>query len=68
MVGKKEWIVLGKSLRGGEKERIITVERLYHLGGGNVYRIGDKVVHPMHGAGVIDSIVQRKVNGQMKDY
>ena len=33
-----------------------------------MYRIGDKVVHPMHGAGVIDSIVQRKVNGQMKDY
>lgn len=33
-----------------------------------MYRIGDKVVHPMHGAGIIDSIVQRKVNGQIKDY
>lgn len=33
-----------------------------------MYRIGDKVVHPMHGAGVIDSIVQRKVNGEQKDY
>lgn len=33
-----------------------------------MYHIGDKVVHPMHGAGVIDSIVQRKVNGELKDY
>lgn len=33
-----------------------------------MYQIGDKVVHPMHGAGVIDSIVQRKVAGQMQDY
>ena len=28
-----------------------------------MFQIGDKVVHPMHGAGVIDSIVQRKVAG-----
>ena len=33
-----------------------------------MYRVGDKVVHPMHGAGIIDSIVQRKVNGEQKDY
>ena len=33
-----------------------------------MYQIGDKVVHPMHGAGVIDSIVQRKVNGVVRDY
>ena len=33
-----------------------------------MYQVGDKVVHPMHGAGVIDSIVQRKVNGEQKDY
>jgi len=33
-----------------------------------VYQIGDKVVHPMHGAGVIDSVVQRKVSGKMQDY
>ncbi len=33
-----------------------------------MYQIGDKVVHPMHGAGVIDSIVQRTVNGEQKDY
>lgn len=33
-----------------------------------MYQIGDKVVHPMHGAGVIDSVVQRKVSGKMQDY
>ena len=33
-----------------------------------MYQIGDKVVHPMHGAGVIDSIVQRKVAGKLEDY
>ena len=33
-----------------------------------MYQIGDKVVHPMHGAGVIDSIVQRRVAGKLEDY
>ena len=32
-----------------------------------MYQIGDKVVHPMHGAGVIDSIVQRKVAGKVEN-
>lgn len=35
---------------------------------GSMYQIGDKVVHPMHGAGVIDSIVRRKVNGVLREY
>ena len=33
-----------------------------------MFQIGDKVVHPMHGAGVIDSIVQEKINGKVQDY
>ena len=33
-----------------------------------MFQIGDKVVHPMHGAGIIDSIVQRKVAGQVQEY
>ena len=33
-----------------------------------MYQIGDKVVHPMHGAGVIDSIVQRKVSGRVQEF
>lgn len=33
-----------------------------------MFRIGDKIVHPMHGAGVVDEIVTRKVNGVLRDY
>jgi CarD family transcriptional regulator len=33
-----------------------------------VFQTGDKIVHPMHGAGVIDNIVQKKVNGVIRDY
>jgi len=33
-----------------------------------MFHIGDLVVHPMHGAGVIDSIVREKINGSTQDY
>ena len=33
-----------------------------------VYQIGDKVVHPMYGAGVVDSIVQKTVDNIVRDY
>ncbi len=33
-----------------------------------MFQPGDKIVHPMHGAGVIDSIVRKKVNGVARDY
>ncbi len=33
-----------------------------------MFQIGDKVVHPMHGAGIVESIVQKKVNGVMREY
>ena len=33
-----------------------------------MFRIGDKIVHPMHGAGVVDQIVTRKVNNVLRDY
>ena len=33
-----------------------------------MYQIGDKVVHPMYGAGVVDSIVQKLVGGVLRDY
>ena len=33
-----------------------------------MFQIGDKIVHPMHGAGVIDSIVSKKINGVVRDY
>lgn len=33
-----------------------------------MYQVGDKVVHPMHGAGVIDSIIRKKLNGVVREY
>lgn len=33
-----------------------------------MFQIGDKIVHPMHGAGVIDAIVDQKVNGTVRSF
>jgi len=33
-----------------------------------LFKIGDKVVYPMHGAGVIDDIEQREILGKENDY
>ena len=33
-----------------------------------MFQVGDKIVHPMHGADVIDSIVTKKVNGVVREY
>ena len=33
-----------------------------------MFSIGDLVVHPMHGAGVIDDIIREKVTGVVKEY
>lgn len=33
-----------------------------------MFQIGDKIVHPMHGAGVVDEIVSRMINGVEKEY
>lgn len=33
-----------------------------------MYKLGDKVVYPMHGAGVIEAVEEREVLGQKKDY
>lgn len=33
-----------------------------------MFQVGDKIVHPMHGAGVVDSIVTKKVNGIEREY
>ena len=33
-----------------------------------MFQSGDKVVHPMHGAGIVESIVQKEVNGVTREY
>ena len=33
-----------------------------------MYRIGDCIAHPLHGAGVIDRIEAKKINGTLREY
>ncbi|MCQ5129722.1 CarD family transcriptional regulator [Butyricicoccus faecihominis] len=33
-----------------------------------MFRIGDKIVHPLHGAGVIEDIVERTIDGEKAQY
>lgn len=33
-----------------------------------MFSVGDRIAHPMHGAGIIDSIESRKINGVVRDY
>jgi len=33
-----------------------------------MFRVGDKIVHPMHGAGIVESVVRKTVNGVTRDY
>ena len=33
-----------------------------------MFSIGDKIVYPMHGAGIIESIEEREILGERKKY
>ena len=33
-----------------------------------MYHVGDKIVHPMHGAGVIESVVEEKISGKLVQF
>ena len=33
-----------------------------------MYQVGDKIVHPMHGAGIVDEIAERTIDGQTETY
>jgi len=41
---------------------------LFHWGGDHLFSIGDKIVYPMHGAGVIESIEEREILGDIRRY
>ena len=32
------------------------------------FQIGDKIAHPLHGAGVIDSLERRRIDGRVREY
>jgi len=38
------------------------------LGVGLLFRIGDKVVYPMHGAGIIEAIEEKEILGEKQQY
>lgn len=33
-----------------------------------MFLVDDKIVHPMHGAGIVESIVEKKINGVTREY
>ena len=33
-----------------------------------MFAVGDYIAHPMHGAGVIDSLITKKINGAEREY
>ena len=33
-----------------------------------MFSIGDRIAHPLHGAGVIDGIEERRINGVTRQY
>ncbi len=33
-----------------------------------MFDIGDKITHPMHGAGIIEEIISQRVGGEVRDY
>ncbi|MFI3250687.1 MAG: CarD family transcriptional regulator [Eubacteriales bacterium] len=33
-----------------------------------MFAVGDKIVHPMHGAGIVDSVVEKKISGITREY
>lgn len=33
-----------------------------------MFQVGDKIVHPMHGAGTIDAITSRRIDGVTREY
>ncbi len=35
---------------------------------GILFQVGDKIVHPMHGAGIIESIVEEKISGSLVSF
>ncbi len=33
-----------------------------------MFRVGDMIAHPMHGAGIIDRIEEKRINGHTRQY
>lgn len=42
--------------------------RIYYIKENTMYKIGDKIVYPMHGAGIVETIEEREVFGKTQSY
>ena len=49
---------------------LVWIRGVYQAGRGvrEMYSIGDKIVHPMHGAGIVDEIREDRINGVTRTY
>jgi CarD family transcriptional regulator len=44
------------------------LDSTFQAGGGTVFQVGDKVVYPMHGAGVVEAVTKKEFLGEEKRY
>lgn len=47
---------------------MITLDRLPYMEVDYLFQIGDKIVYPMHGAGVIEAIEEKEILGEIQKY
>lgn len=47
---------------------MITLDRLPYMEVDYLFQIGDKIVYPMHGAGVIEAIEEKEILGEKQKY
>jgi CarD family transcriptional regulator len=52
----------------GVREAIRVLRRPFSLEGGNLFKVGDKVVYPHHGAGVVAKRESRTILGEQREY
>jgi CarD family transcriptional regulator len=56
------------SYTGEVREAIRVLRRPFSVEGGNLFKVGDKVVYPHHGAGVVAKRESRTILGEQREY
>ncbi len=46
----------------------VNLNKVVTIGGGQMFQIGDNIVYPMHGAGVIEAIEEKEIHGETHSY
>lgn len=47
---------------------MLSLRRLPHMEVGYMFQIGDNIVYPMHGAGIIEAIEEKEFSGEKQQY